>query len=799
MNGLSKLFQYKFTYLIIGMILCFILIALFSGGNHNHSAMQANGSVEAQSSPTIWTCSMHPQIRKTEPGKCPICGMDLIPASSAEDDSGPRTLTMSEAAKALAEIQTVSVQRKYVEHELSLVGKVEYDETRLKYITAWFPGRLDRLFVDYTGTPVNKGDHLVEIYSPSIITDQESLIQAKKAVSSLSESTVPNVLSSRKITLERARERLRLLGLTNEQIKSIEESGSTTDDITFFSPINGIVIHKNALEGDYVQTGTRIYTIADLSVVWMKMDAYESDLQWIHYGQEVEFTTISYPGEVFKGRVSFIDPFLDDKTRTIKVRVNVENSDGKLKPEMFVRATVRSKVNADGNVYDQQLAGKWISPMHPEIVKDHPGTCDICGMPLVKAESLGFVGPADADNQPPLVVPASAPLITGKRSVVYVKVPDAEKPTYEGREVTLGARLKDYYIVSDGLNEGEEVVVKGNFKIDSALQIQAKPSMMSADAVDGSTEGGDMSAMSKSKTLTLIPNESVADFTKAYQAIYEAFVKDDLSGAQAKSKDWVAVSQKYDLKNIEMLGHGVMHANNIDEARQAFKKIADVMIQSYQKYGTQNDKAYVIHCPMAMNNQGADWLQWQLEVRNPYFGDAMLTCGELQKTIEPHSATEESKNSSKAEGKQYSTAYLNKLLDQYKSVSNALTQDDLDGAKQAAQQIKASAQDQEDFSLNEFAEKIINAIDISQARLAFAVISNILIDAVQTNNPTGSNLYSLHCPMAFNNQGADWLQWQHDTLNPYFGEAMLKCGSVTATIPPSQTDSKLNSDHSSHQ
>ncbi len=627
MNRLKLILQYKMTYLVLGLILGALLFVLFSGGQ-DHSTSSSTAEVEDQT--TTWTCSMHPQIQQPEPGKCPICGMDLIPASSAEkEESGPRELKMTEAAKALAEIQTAPVRREFAEHELRMVGKVEYDETRLKYITAWFPGRLDRLFVDYTGIPVRKGEHLVEIFSPSLITDQESLIQAKQAVESLSESTVSQVLNNRMETLERARERLRLLGLTEAQIQEIEERESPSEHITFYSPIDGIVIHKNAMEGDYVETGTRIYTIADLSHVWVKMDAYESDLQWIHYGQEVEFTTISYPGEVFKGRVSFIDPYLNENTRTVKVRVNVENPKGKLKPEMFVRATVHSKVNAEGEIYDPELIGKWISPMHPEIIKDEPGSCDICGMPLVKAEEYGYVDPEVKESQPPLIIPDTAPLVTGKRAVVYVKVPNTERPTFEGRQIVLGPRLRNHYIVHSGLEEGEEVVVKGNFKIDSALQIQAKPSMMSPE--DEAAPEQDHAETTK---LTL-PSETLPAFLQAYQSIYTALVQDDLEQAQTASQEWVDAAKSENLKDVEMLGHGIMHAEALEEARQTFEKIANLLIQAVELHGAPEDPLYVLHCPMAFNNQGAHWLQWQEKIQNPYFGDAMLTCGEVQETYPP--------------------------------------------------------------------------------------------------------------------------------------------------------------------
>ena len=227
----------------------------------------------------------------------------------------------------------------------------------------------------------------------------------------------------------------------------------------------------------YLDTGTMIYTVADLSKVWVKLDAYESDLVWVRYGQEVEITTEAYPGEIFKDKITFIDPILNEKTRTVKLRVNVDNTDGKLKPQMFVKAIVSSMVAAGGKVMAPEMAGKWICPMHPDVVKETSGSCDICGMDLVTTESLGYVK-ADTPQQAALVIPVSAALITGKRAVVYVQLPKTEKPTYEGREVMLGPRAGDYYIVESGLTEGELVVTKGNFKIDSALQIQAKPSMM---------------------------------------------------------------------------------------------------------------------------------------------------------------------------------------------------------------------------------------------------------------------------------------------------------------------------------
>ena len=430
----------------------------------------------------FWTCAMHPQINQPNPGACPICKMDLVPVyEEAGENIGPRQFRTTESAKALMEIQVSPVERKFATAQIRMAGKVDYDETRLRQVSSRVAGRLDRLYVDYTGTPVRKGDHLVYMYSPEVLTAQEELIQALKALENLKNSDIAQA------TVEASRGKLRLWGLLPEQIQEIEQRGKTSDHITIYAPINGIVVHKDAVEGMYVQTGTRIYTIADFSQVWVMLDAYESDLMWLRYGQEVELSSQASPGEIFRGRISFIDPVLNEKTRTIKLRVNMPNPDGKLKPGMFIKAVVHSQLAKGGKVMAPDLAGKWISPMHPEIVKDAPGKCDVCGMDLVRAEELGYVSAEAGETEKPLVIPVSAALRTGKRAVCYVQLPGTEKPTFEGREVVLGPRAGDYYIVHSGLAEGELVVTHANFKIDSALQIQAKPSMMSPR---GSPAGG---------------------------------------------------------------------------------------------------------------------------------------------------------------------------------------------------------------------------------------------------------------------------------------------------------------------
>ena len=457
-----------------------------------------------------WTCSMHPQIRQPGPGQCPICAMDLIPvaAPAVGDSLEPRQLRLSPAAQQLASIQTAPVKRRFAPVETRMVGKIAVDETQVRSITAWVAGRIDRLYVDYTGVRVEEGDHIAYLYSPELLIAQEELIQALRAGERLVDSGT-SVGQTAPAMVAAAREKLRLLGLKEEQIERIERERQASDHLTIYAPTGGVVIKKHLSEGAYVQTGTPIYTIADLSRLWLELRAYESDLSWIHFGQAVEFSTEAYPGEVFSGQISFVDPVLDERTRTVRVRVNVTNEQGRLKPGMLVWAVAQAEVGANGRTMSPALLGKWISPMHPEIVRDAPGTCDICGMALVRAEELGYGAGDEAGREAPLVVPASAPLLTGKRAVVYVALGEG---LYEGREVVLGPRAGDYYLVRKGLREGEDVVVNGAFKIDSALQIRAQPSAMypagGAPARGHEHGGGSASASSTASGDTSAPEHS---------------------------------------------------------------------------------------------------------------------------------------------------------------------------------------------------------------------------------------------------------------------------------------------------
>lgn len=455
-----------------GVALLLILAALIMGysiGRPSPTAPDVSaGSTVPQSNdpntePTMYTCSMHPSVRLPDPNaKCPICFMDLIPVKEIGGVENERRITLDASASRTSRVDTTSVARFFPTAEVRLYGKVAFDETSVARLTAYFPGRIERLFVNYLGIPVAKGDHIAEVYSPELMTAFEEFRQAKIAANT-NTSTSELVRSTTNDTLIAAREKLRLFGITEEQLASIETGTLNTQQLTIYAPIGGVVTHLGVREGDYVQTGDPVATVADLSHLWLDMEAYESQLPLLQWGQSVQFTVEAHPGETFTGRISFIEPIVDERTRTAAVRVAVDNTNRKLKPGMFASAVVRMRVAASGAVVSDELAGQWVSPMHPSIVKDAPGTCDICGMDLVPAESLGIVGDPSSTAKP-LVVPRSAVLFTGKRSIVYVEIPDTDSPTYEGRQITLGPRAGDFYIVVDGLTEGESVVTHGRFQ-----------------------------------------------------------------------------------------------------------------------------------------------------------------------------------------------------------------------------------------------------------------------------------------------------------------------------------------------
>jgi len=619
--------------IVVIAVVAFIFGGLFLGGGTPADSTQddpAGSSSDASGGilDTIWTCSMHPQIRMHKPGKCPICFMDLIPvnASGNDEELDPNQIRLSKTAMQLANIQTSRVTRAYAARSVRMVGKLDYDETRVSYITAWVPGRLDSLFVDYTGAVVSKGDRMALMYSPELVAGREELLQAKRAVAALHNASSDVLKSTAKATLKSAREKLRLYGLSENQIATPGSDSTFSEHVTLSAPSGGVVIHKDATQGMYVSTGAKIYTIADLKILWVVLRAYESDLPWLRNGQHVTFTSPSFPGEKFDAKINFIDPVVDPATRTVEVRAEVDNADGRLKPEMFVSAVVQSRLDAGGNV-----------------VSSTPD------------------GPA------PLLVPASAPLLTGQRAIVYIEIPGDNGSVFEGREVTLGPRAGDFYVVKDGLKEGELVVTNSAFKIDSELQIEAKPSMMSPEGgAVAATEHHHVETVPAAVVVPEKPKEYKAGTAKrldncveaqqalkpVYKTYFEvqmALANDDLQGAKKASGALVQAITDVNMELFKGKAHARWmeistwleasaesgkNAENIVDARDYFFHLSQAAIELHDTFGHAGDSTYYLtFCPMARDKAGAWWLQTADTVWNSFYGEKMLRCGEIKQPL----------------------------------------------------------------------------------------------------------------------------------------------------------------------
>jgi Cu(I)/Ag(I) efflux system membrane fusion protein len=682
-----------------------------------------------------WTCSMHPQIRQPNFGLCPICSMDLIPLEAGNNEGGLREITVSDEAAALLDLRVSPVLRAPAQVEVNLFGKIDYDERKIVTTTARMSGRIDRLYADFTGTTVSKGDAIAEIYSPELYVAQQELIQAVK---SLTPSATPSVRNIRRSLLNAAREKLRLLEVSDLQIAAIEKQKKPTDHITLTATQDGIIVKLNAKEGQYLKTGDPLFGIANLNSVWLKMEAYESDLPWLRYAQDVSFNVEAIPGKTFHGRIAFIDPQLDPKRRIVKLRVNVDNKNFLLKPGMFANVQAKAKVALHGRVLSADLAGKWISPMHPEIVKDGPGKCDICGMPLVPAEEYGFVAPSGPVVNP-LLIPVSSVLRTGNRAIVYVRLPNKTEPVFEGRVIVLGSRAGNYFIVQGGLSAGELVVTKGAYKLDSELQIKAKPSMMNPNA--GIEERSAKNA----------PGQLVGQWSsilRTYGKLAPAMEKGDHETAAVE-----LATMKTALGNIK---HDQLQPEELALWKEFSMRLNNTLTE-------------VTHMPASTSTLSI--IRYQMEETRRFVGLSATPIAPIKSDTQwltPLAATK--------------GVYL--------SLAKALAADQEPESLKAIPGIIAEAKK---LPSGHDTEKLLKALkhlnmqkDIKGIRSAFKPVSTALISLVRKHGMDHlDNLYVVHCPMADGNKGGDWLSDKNEVKNPYFGSSMLGCGDVTDTLSKS--------------
>jgi Cu(I)/Ag(I) efflux system membrane fusion protein len=407
-----------------------------------------------------------------------------------------------------------------------------------------------------------------------------------------------------------AKEKLKNWKLTDNQIEQILSSDKKIEQFPILANVSGFVTKKMVNLGDYIKQGQPIYEIADLSKVWILFDVYESDMSWIKKGASVDYTVQSVPGRSFKGTISYLDPVIDPKTRVAKARVETSNKELLLKPEMFTSGTVLAQVKTSNSL---------------------------------------------------ISVPKTAVMWTGKRSVVYVMQSSAQGVNFRMREVTLGPELGESYVIESGIQEGEEIAINGTFSIDAAAQLTGKPSMMSPEGGVAMSGHAGMNMGGASNTSTAqkpIPTKKTSISTEAknaLQPLYEKYFKlksalaaDDFEKAKEAGTAMKEAHSKVNMSLFKGQSHDswmqhsaalneqlqhINHSGDITALRTSFISISKSMIALTESFDPFDDTIYLQHCPMADSNKGADWLSQEKEIRNPYFGESMLTCGEVTKEI----------------------------------------------------------------------------------------------------------------------------------------------------------------------
>lgn len=463
------------------VIVCVVVVVILASIGAAQRLGLLSGSTTANSKSSEghakrYICPMMCTPPQSAPGRCPVCAMELVPATTGE--GGPSSeITVSTASRRIARIETAAVRVAKSTRVVKAIGELMYDEGSLKTIAAYVDGRIEKLYADYTGVSVSKHDQLALLYSPKLYSGQVELLLARHALAEASNQGRGRVNDTRVRLYEGAKRRLIEFGVTDRQLRQLEKENVANSRLELCSPISGTVIEKLAMEGQYVKEGQAIYRLADLSQVWLMLQLFPEDAASIRYGQRVEAVVRSMPGKTFVGRVVFINPKVDAETRTVGVRVVIPNPSGKLRVGDYASATLHATGNVSDNealVYDEELSNKWISPRHPYVIETQPGKCRVCGIPLVPSLQFGYA-PEQSAGSNVLVIPSGAVLSAAGKHVVYVETVPGK---FELKKVVIGDHQDGNVAILDGLKEGDQVAVRGNFLIDSQMQLAGNPSLI---------------------------------------------------------------------------------------------------------------------------------------------------------------------------------------------------------------------------------------------------------------------------------------------------------------------------------
>src|SRR5690554_3619600 len=494
---------------------------------------------------------------------------------------------MTTNAMALANIQTTVVgnSSETEENSLLLSGKIMPNEEANAVQASYFEGRIEKLNVNFTGEEIRKGQLLATIYAPALVAAQQELL------------TAASMKESQPALYKAVRNKLKLWKLSEDQINQIETSGKVRENFPIYATVSGTVSEKMAEEGDYVKQGQPIVKVSNLSTVWAMFDAYENQISQLKEGQKITVTTNAYPNREFEATISFIDPSLNTQSRTVSVRATLNNKEAILKPGMFVTSKVQIAKNTN--------------------------------------------------NQSQISVPASAVLWTGNRSLVYVKT-NPDEPIFKMREVGLGAKNGDMYLILDGLENGEEIVTHGTFTVDAAAQLQGKKSMMNTNVQIESDPQYHLAEIERLEVPSEF-QEQLQAVVNSYMVIKKALVDDNSETPKTAASALLKSIENVDMKLVkEEPGHShwMLFENELQESAMAISKSADIEVQRnhFRNLSTNlinavktfgiNQKVYVDYCPMVDNDTGAFWLSAEKEILNPYYGASMLRCGEISDEIE---------------------------------------------------------------------------------------------------------------------------------------------------------------------
>ena len=586
-----KKYRFYLGTLLVGLFLGWLVFGNLSSTNTVHEHIEIADKNER------WTCSMHPQILSEVPGDCPICGMDLIPAETRAEGLLADQFKLTANAMALANIQTSIVgSGKAEDNEIQLSGKIAENEATNVVQVSYFSGRIETLAIGFIGEEVFKGQLLATMYSPELYAAQQELI------------TTLSLKDTEPALYKAVRTKLKLWKLSESQINKIEMSGKIQENFPVYATVSGTVSEKLVAEGAAIKKGQPLFKIANLETVWASFDVYENQINRFKKGQEITITTNAAPNNLYKSKVAFIDPILNTSTRTVTLRAVLPNKEGMFKPGMFVEGEIKT-----------------INSKATEVI----------------------------------AIPSSAVLWTGKRSVVYLKATINES-VFEIRKITLGNKNGSTYEVLSGLKNGDEIVTNGTFTVDAAAQLQGKKSMMNKKgsiAMTGHEEhvamNGSVNKDTKNNSVRLeVSKEFQKQFNEVfikYIALKDAFVKEESNNIISQSEKIGAILSKVDIKLLEnkeaqtfwmslekqlrVAVSSILKTTVIKEQRNHFKQVSASLIEALQVFGV-NEKVFVAFCPMADSNKGAYWLSIEKKVINPYFGNKMLTCGEVKQVIE---------------------------------------------------------------------------------------------------------------------------------------------------------------------